>query len=101
MTNKTHQVDGDQSECVVPEIIHTPHGRSLKISEGGRGPEAEIPKGYEVRRVIIFQGVQEHCSRETYQDRICNLVNQQIHELQYTSVYATAIRTFRGHSRGA
>ena len=63
---------------------------------GGGSPEAEISKRYGVRREIFFQGVQEHCPKETYQDRICDLVDQQIHELQYISesVFSNAIRTF-------
>ena len=64
----------------------SPHGESLEIAgEGG------------VRREIFFQGVQEQCPKETYRDRICNLVDQQIHELQCISVYSNAIRTFSGH----
>ena len=48
------------------------------------------------RRVTYFQRVQEHCLRETYQYRICDLVNQQIDELQFILVYSNAICTFSG-----
>ena len=74
------------SKCVVPENIYPPMESHWKLR--GRGG---------VRREIFFQGVQEQCPKETYRDRICNLVDQQIHELQYISVYSNAIRTFSGH----
>ena len=86
---------------MVLENIHTPHRGSLEIPGGWGGPT--FPRGMGVRRVIYFQGVQEHCPRETYQDSICDLINQQINELQYNSVYSygnlhISERTFRNNN---
>ena len=47
-----------------------PHGGSLEIPGGSRGPNLLGVWGRGVRGVIYFQRVQEHCPRETYQNRI-------------------------------
>ena len=83
---------------MVPENIHTnPHGKLLGIPGGWGSRGANFQGVWEVRRVIHFQRVQEHCLSETYQYRIYDLINQQIDKLQLILVYSNAICTLSGH----
>ena len=63
---------------------------------GGGGLEVQISKGCRGEKSNIFPEGPRALPEGTYQYRICNLINQEIDELQYILVYLNAICTFSG-----
>ena len=83
-----------------PPSLPLSWSQSLEIPKGVGVQKPKFPRGMgEYFKSNIFPGDPRTLSKGNYQDRICDLVNQQIHELQYISVYSNAIHTFSGHFR--